>query len=137
MAKIELHLAVTRRQNTSLAESGVLRSETQSEGAATDERTLLLSEPDKILRGAELPLNGSKPIDLAPLKLEKGDRLTMVLEVTDHRGELAGMSFRSEPLSLDVSDEAGVLSAVLEADQRAEERLTEIIKRQLGIGEAP
>lgn len=137
VARIELHMEVTRRQNASLAESGVLRSEARSDGAAAEERTLLLSSPNKILRGVELPVNDGRPIDLAPLKLEKGDRLTMVLEVTDHRGDLAGKSFRSEPLSLEISDEAGVLSAVLEADQRAEERLTEIIKRQLGIGEAP
>ncbi|MFO0819011.1 MAG: hypothetical protein U1A77_13775 [Pirellulales bacterium] len=136
ISRIELHMRVTRRQNGTLAETGVPRSEV-SEGAALDDSSVLLSQPAKIVRASELPLNGNKAVELAPLKLEKGDQLTLVLEVTDYRGEGQGSSFRSEPVTLEISDEAGVLSAVLEADQKAEERLTEIIKRQLGIGETP
>ena len=99
--------------------------------------TIPVTQAKQVIQGAELPWNGKRTIDLAPLKLAKGDQLSIVLEVTDYRGDRPGATFGSEPAILEISDEAGVLSAVLEADQRAEERLSEIIKRQLGIGEAP
>ncbi|MFO0902737.1 MAG: hypothetical protein U0939_07040 [Pirellulales bacterium] len=127
VGKIELHLEVMRRENAESAEGS----------GGEDRQSIVLSQPNAILRGAQLPFQGSAPVDLGPLQLEKGDRVAIVLEVTDYRGATPGQSFRSEPLALDVSDEAGVLSSVLEADQRAEERLSEIIKRQLGIGESP
>jgi hypothetical protein len=91
-----------------------------------------------------LPLAGKAAVSLASLKLDpsrgslqKGDRLKVVLVVEDDRGSAAGEVFRSEPLVIEVSDEFGVASAVGEADPQAEQRVTEIIKRQLGIGESP
>ena len=102
-----------------------------------DEVTLPVAQTRPVMKGSDLPWNGKKLVDLSPLKLVKGDQLSIVLEVTDYRGDRPGATYGSEPAILEISDEAGVLSAVLEADQRAEERLSEIIKRQLGIGEAP
>jgi hypothetical protein len=66
----------------------------------------------------------------------------LTLEVTDYRGENeqgqpVGQSHASESLVLEISDESGVLAAIGEADERSEQRLTDIIKRQLGIGETP
>jgi hypothetical protein len=89
-----------------------------------------------------LPLLGQYPLSLSPLKLAKGDRVKLALEATDYRGEdgsgrVQGESQTSEPLILEISDESGVLAAISEADQRSEERLTDLIKRQLGIGESP
>jgi hypothetical protein len=89
-----------------------------------------------------LPLLGQYPLSLSPLKLAKGDRVKLTLEATDYRGEddsgrVQGESQTSEPLILEISDESGVLAAISEADQRSEERLTDLIKRQLGIGESP
>ena len=88
-----------------------------------------------------LPLVGKFPLRLAQLKLKtplaKGDRVKLVLEIVDFRGDQPGASFFSDPLHLEISDEAGVLAAISEADPKSEERLTDIIKRQLGIGESP
>ncbi|MEX2173583.1 MAG: hypothetical protein WD872_04420 [Pirellulaceae bacterium] len=89
-----------------------------------------------------LPLAGQHAVSLSTLKLAKGDRLKLTLEVADYRGETqdgrpAGKSQQSESLVLEISDESGVLAAISEADERSEERLTDIIKRQLGIGETP
>jgi hypothetical protein len=89
-----------------------------------------------------LPLSNRHALSLSPLKLAKGDRVKLTLEVTDYRGENdqgqpVGQSHTSDPLVLEISDESGVLAAISEADQRSEERLTDIIKRQLGIGETP
>ena len=67
----------------------------------------------------------------------KGDRLKLTLEAVDYRGDAPGESYLSDPLVLEISDEAGVLAAISEADQRSEQRLTDIIKEQLGIGESP
>jgi hypothetical protein len=57
--------------------------------------------------------------------------------VVDHRGEAPGVSYQGDPLILEISDEAGVLAAITEADERSEQRLTDIIKEQLGIGGKP
>jgi hypothetical protein len=94
------------------------------------------------LVGDRLPVQGKFALSLSPLKLVKGDQIKITLEVTDYRGENdagqpVGVVYRSDPLVLEISDESGVLAAISEADQRSEERLTDIIKRQLGIGESP
>lgn len=87
----------------------------------------------------ELPANGKFALNLAQLKLpkplEKGDRARLVVVAVDDRGDLPGREAQSEPLLLEISDESGVLSAISEADQQSEERLNEIIRRQLGIGD--
>jgi hypothetical protein len=89
-----------------------------------------------------LPLASRYSLSLSSLKLAKGDRLKLTLEATDYRGENArgepvGHPQVSESLVLEISDESGVLAAVGEADPHTDERLTDIIKRQLGIGESP
>lgn len=89
-----------------------------------------------------LPLSSRHVLSLSPWKLAKGDRVRLTLEVTDYRGEnergeSVGRSHVAEGLVLDISDESGVLAAIGEADERSEQRLTDIIKRQLGIGETP
>ncbi len=92
-----------------------------------------------------LPLEGQFPLDLAalqldgaqgprPVELAKGDRLRVTVEAIDFRGDSPGESYRSDRLILEISDESGVLTAISEADERSEERLTDIIKQQLGIG---
>jgi hypothetical protein len=89
-----------------------------------------------------LPLQRRHALLLSPLKLAKGDRVKVTLETVDYRGknkqnETLGESHKSEPLILEISDESGVLAAISAADERSEQRLTDIIKRQLGIGESP
>jgi hypothetical protein len=96
----------------------------------------------KVLLADKLPLSARHAISLSPLKLAKGDRVKLTLEVTDYRGENAagevvGQKHASDPLVLEISDESGVLAAISAADERSEQRLTDIIKRQLGIGETP
>jgi len=97
---------------------------------------------EKPVVGDLLPMAGSYPLSLSPLKLANGDSLKLTLEVTDYRGENdqgqpIGQATLSDALVLQVSDESGVLAAIAEGDQRSEQQLGEIIKRQLGIGEQP
>lgn len=96
----------------------------------------------KVLLADKLPLSARHAISLSPMKLAKGDRVKLTLEVTDYRGENAagevvGQKHASDALILEISDESGVLAAISAADERSEQRLTDIIKRQLGIGETP
>lgn len=99
----------------------------------------------------DAPLAGRVPTELRDayrlpldaLGLHKGDRVKLVLEARDERGqngperELAAAASRSEPLVLEVSDESGVLAAIAEADEQAAQALSELIQQQRGIGETP
>jgi hypothetical protein len=76
-------------------------------------------------------------LELLPLALAKGDHIRLVLEITDYRGDAPGQVYLSDPLILEISDEAGVYAAILEADERAANKLDDIFKKQLGIGESP
>lgn len=138
IAAIRLHVAIEREQ--------------RSGGAATDgetnlERQTLVLHPDaEPLLADRLPVEQEYVLDLAalqidrggvrqPAQLVKGDRLKLTLEAVDDRGDLPGQTYESDPLVLEISDEAGVLAAISQADEKSEQRLTDIIQQQLGIGE--
>ena len=109
---------------------------------AAEKHRYPLTEKGRVVLADRLPLVARHSLSLSPLKLAKGDRVKVAVEVTDYRGENeqnqpVGQSYSSDALVLEISDESGVLAAISEADQRSEERLTDIIKRQLGIGETP
>jgi hypothetical protein len=100
---------------------------------------LVIVSGEKPLIGGEAPIQGTHPLSLAPLKLVKGDRLKLSVEAMDYRGEdesgqPRGQVATSEPVTLEVADEAAVLAAIAEADKRSEQQLSEIIERQLSSG---
>ncbi|MBM4003013.1 MAG: hypothetical protein FJ295_06945 [Planctomycetes bacterium] len=97
----------------------------------------LLNSDRGIVRGDDLPISDGQIVDLSEFNLAKGDRVKITLEVRDFRGSLPGVSTISDPLVLEISDENGVYAAILEADQKSEKQLSEIIQRELGIGETP
>src|SRR5690606_17972348 len=88
------------------------------------------------LVGPLASLQDAYALDLAALKLTKGDQLKLTLEAVDFRGSLEGKSSLSEPLVLQVTDKQGVFEAMLESDRKSDQQLDAIIRRQLGIGEA-
>jgi hypothetical protein len=112
-----------------------------SSGSQMESATLELYSADASGKTLEPKLTGKFALALAKLplaeKLAKGDRVKLTLQVVDFRGDAEGRSYYSDPLVLEISDESGVLAAISEADERSEQRLTDIIKRQLGIGESP
>jgi len=133
----------TPESDSSLSGSSSSATATPSatESTAPEKRVfpLLTGQP---LLSSMLPNQGSYRLNLSELSLAKGDRVKLTLEVVDYRGEDAqgqprGESYLSDPIILEISDESGVLAAISEADERSEQRLTDIIKRQLGIGESP
>ena len=145
--KLALEVEVERQLASGVAPMpvGVSASDTPSGPASemkveTTEISLLKSSPLNVDR---LPLADKASINLANLQLDpqqgplqKGDRLKVVLVAQDDRGG-PGETFRSEPIIIEISDDLGVLSAVGEADPQAAQRIDEILKRELGIGEAP
>jgi hypothetical protein len=76
-------------------------------------------------------------VDLSALDLEMDDEVKLELEATDFRGNQAGKTSKSEVIVLQVTDERGVLAAMVESDQRSAQQLNAIIERQLGIGGSP
>jgi hypothetical protein len=74
---------------------------------------------------------------LGPLKLAKDDTVKVAIRATDFRGRQEGKSTAADPLVLQVTDEQGVLAAMLEADKQSATELKGMIQRQLGIGESP
>jgi hypothetical protein len=145
--KLALEVEVERQLAPGVAPmpAGVSASDTASGPAPemkveTTEIGLLKSSPLGVDR---LPLADKASINLANLQLDpqrgplqKGDRLKVVLVAQDDRGG-PGETFRSEPIIIEISDDLGVLSAVGEADPQAAQRIDEILKRELGIGETP
>lgn len=138
VAKIFLHVAVERDQRVG--------SETADREANLERQTLALLPDAQPVLADRLPVEERYVLDLAALRIErggvlqpanlvKGDRLKLTLEAVDYRGDLPGESYPSDPLVLEISDEAGVLAAISQADEKSEQRLTDIIKQQLGIGE--
>lgn len=86
----------------------------------------------------KLPLKGIYKLELQRLGLVKGDQVKVVLEAVGYRGARnAGQSAMSEPLVLQVTDEAGILAEISEPDERTANIFDEIIDRQLDIGAAP
>jgi hypothetical protein len=144
IAQLKLLVEVERQQDERGVAStpGIDQSTTQAAPLVASERAEQPVLPlGKTLTSAKLPASGEYKLQLGKLKLSpklaKGDRIKVVLEVVDYRGDQPGVSYYSDPLVLEISDESGVLAAISEADERSEQRLTDIIKRQLGIGESP
>jgi len=80
-------------------------------------------------------LQDGHPLDLTPLKLVKGDQLKISLRAVDYRGSEKGKSSLSEPLVFQVTDEAGILAAISEADKESAKQLRIMIERQIDVGE--
>jgi hypothetical protein len=147
LSSIKLVAEVERHSDQEIAASSPEESAQSSGGgpaaaAALERQELPIHVAKEPIGVDRLPLDATFTLSLSPLGLTKGDRLKITLEVVDYRGENeagepTGERYQSDPLVLEISDESGVLAAIVEADEASEKRLTDIIKRQLGIGESP
>ncbi|MEO8496486.1 MAG: hypothetical protein ABI614_15565 [Planctomycetota bacterium] len=72
-------------------------------------------------------------LDLSPLGLVERDKVLVWIESTDYRGEWPGVSTLSEVIELEVTDERGVVDAILRSDADAEQMLTDVIEKELGL----
>ena len=82
-------------------------------------------------------LNGQHVLDLQALKLNIGDEVRFTLEAIDYRGGRPGQSALSEPIVLQITDQAGIMASQQELNEKALRQVDGIIERQLGIGDKP
>ena len=129
ISRLLLHLSVQRQHNEGLA------TDSLPEPTSADRRTQEILLEEAWLPASRLPYHGGYEFDMAALQLTKGDQVKLMIEAFDYRGENPGKSTLSEAVVLDISDEAGVLAAIAEADENSEKRLFEVIEEQLGIGD--
>lgn len=85
------------------------------------------------LETGEVRVAGEVAIDLSQIELRDGDRISARLVVADGRGELPTESFTSEPVEIEIGNEAKVLKAILDADATAERLLNEAIEEEVGL----
>jgi len=78
---------------------------------------------------------GTYRLELPPFRLTKGDEIKLTLTATDFRGGQEPKRSFSEPIILQVTDQQGILSGLLETDQESAKQLDAIIRRELGIGD--
>lgn len=77
-------------------------------------------------------------IDLGRLSCGKGDRVELVVSATDiRRPGREGAVSSSEPITLEVTDLAGILAIMSEIDRQSAEELREMIDKQLDVGGGP
>ena len=75
------------------------------------------------------------PIDLAEFDLNIGDTVLVTLQVTDYRGQQEGITIPSDPIEFTVTSRANFLAAMRDIDSETDDKLDQIIKAQLGVGE--
>lgn len=79
-------------------------------------------------------LQATFPMPLDSLELKPGDQLRVTVRVEDYRGPRPGQVGLSEPLVFQVTDLAGILSAITETDRQLVQEYQEMIDRQLEVG---
>jgi hypothetical protein len=117
-----------------LAHLDVMRKD--GEGQSEKRRTVAMQALARPLLREQLPFKGTYALDLAPLRLMKGDRLIVTLEAVDYRGAAEGQSGQSDPVVFEITDEAGILEDIAKPDYQSAEELDAIIRQQLNIGGA-
>jgi len=118
-----------------LARLVILPEVTHEDGRVETLDEVVVSE----LAGADTPPRDAQdqyPLDLATLRVVKGDRLSIVVQAVDYRGAgREGKATQTDPLVFQVTDERGILAAMAEADRESAERLKTMIQRQIEVGE--
>ncbi len=96
-----------------------------------------IAEPGFSAGGRIRELSDTIKVDLTPLNLVIGDRVEVMLEAIDYRGDPTtspGKAARSERMVFQVTDRKGVLDAMRELDAQMDKKLDQIIDAQLGGG---
>ncbi len=95
----------------------------------------VLSLPrDKPLLRPRIPYSGILRLPLSSLGALKGDKVAITLEATDFRGDEPHKTTASEPIVLQITDEAGIMAALVDSDKRAADQMDVLIQRQTEVG---
>jgi hypothetical protein len=81
-----------------------------------------------------LPLSALYRLPLSTLKLKKGDGIKVEIEANGYRGNRTGQPTRSDPISLQITDESGILAAIGQIDAQAARQLDRLIDGQMRVG---
>lgn len=96
---------------------------------------------DTITQVIDTPESHAKQIDstvaveLEDFGLEIGDVVLITLQVTDYRGQQEGITIPSDPIEFVVTSRANFLAAMRDIDSETDDKLDQIIKAQLGVGD--
>lgn len=110
----------------------LLRQVVRPDGSTQEDEVVIYQltpgqKPQKVLQAAfQTPLDS--------LQLKPGDQLRLTVRVEDYRGPRPGQVGLSEPLVFQVTDLAGILAAITEADRQLVQEYQEMIDRQLEVG---
>ncbi len=124
-----------------VASLALVREVVRADGQTEESEMPIYTLPDG--KPPEKNVEVNYAFQLRPLKLSKGESVKVTVRATDFRGRQKegkleeGKSSLSDPLVFQVTDEQGVLAAMVEADRQSATELKEMIQRQLGIGESP
>lgn len=119
---------------------GLVRINARAERVRTDGATETLATWTlwKADRDARRELEERFPLELSATGAAKGDRLRVYLTAVElGRGGLPGRSVESTPITLEVTDEHGILAAMAELDRKSADQLQQMIDRQLEVGGSP
>jgi hypothetical protein len=113
----------------------LVRQVVRADGTTGGDEVEIYHTPDE--KHLSRTLGDRATMDLAALKLAKGDKLKVSLRAEDYRGPRPGQQTLSEPVVFQVTDEQGILTMMMEWDRKSAEQLQEMIQRQLGLGGSP
>jgi len=128
LASVVLHMEVDRAGGRGGGGGGRDETETSGHERVLADLAAVAPRPRSV--------RDSHAIDLESLQLAKGDEVRLTVTAEDFRGDRPGATATSETIVLEVTDQRGLLAAMLESDQRSALQLDAIIERQLGIGES-
>jgi hypothetical protein len=118
-----------------LARVSIIRQVIHADGQTSEDEVLVYKPASE--QQLQRKLDDSYRLDLAPLKLTKGDQVKIVLQALDYRGPRPGRAVLSDPLVFQVTDQQGILTMMRQSDQKSSEQLKKMIQDQLGIGGSP
>lgn len=144
LAESRISLVLPRARPTILCRAaddrGLVRIDARAERVRPDGSTEIL--PTWTLWEAERQVQRELverfPLDLSMTGAAKGDRIRVYLTAVEQgRGGLPGRSIESTPITLEVTDEQGILAAMAELDRKSADQLQQMIDRQLEVGGSP
>ena len=121
--------------NTDLQEDGKNNASLESAGGKAGETIGADKSVIRVvaeIKGKKRQLSDTIKVDLAELKLVIGDRVEVMVEAYDFRGEVPGKAGQSERMVFQVTDKLGVIKAMGELNSQMDKKLDQIIEAQLG-----
>jgi len=125
-------LFVTARDDVGLRELRVVGKVIRTDGEEGNTCQWILWQA----KGQSVPALSEKyKVDLGQLKAKKGDKIELVVMAEDERGaNQSGVVTQTDAVLMEVTDLAGILAVMADADRESAAQLQEMIDRQLDVG---